>query len=603
MWAFSIMSISKIFKSKIFKINFFLFSGFLFFADWGYAAENASKTDSGVNFVSAIAIAVVAASILVIIFFKLNQPQILAYLATGVILQFFSNLIPKEVLPVFKDVAQLGAVFLFFIIGMEMRLKNMLLLGRGTISSISLLVPFTMFLTFIGIWLLASAGLWTGGPDKALDSWIFFAAALALSSTPAVMQHLADKKEVETRPGKITIATLLSQELWAVVILTYLLIAVGSRGEDVSLYNLSVLLIQVGAISVAIFFVFGKIVGPIFKMIGHSIEIASFVGLGWCFASAQAFHLIGLPPEVGALIAGIAVGRHPIHHEVLPKILSLRDFFLALLFIALGITLPQLTLDIFIGALALVAVVMVAKLLVFSPALLASGEGFIVAVVVAINLTQIGEFALKFLPLGYYQGLLTKYEYGVISYATLISIAISTYLIRYEYQIAFFLNQHLGKFFMKPTKKDAQNDQKVYKIIFLGYHQNATSLFEFANKDGMFKLPETLVIDYRYAIQDQIKGFGSDVFYGDISNPHTLEAAGVAHAQVVICCIDDFLLKGTSNLRLLETCKHLNPEIKFIGTANDIKTESDLTQNGVFAVHNPSNEAAPGLFKKITSAF
>ena len=96
---------------------------------------------------------------------------------------------------------------------------------------------------------------------------------------------------------------------------------------------------------------------------------------------------------------------------------------------------------------------------------------------------------------------------------------------------------------MKATKKEAQNDHKVYKIIFLGYHQNATSLFEFANKDGMFELPETLVIDYRYAIQDQIKGFGSDVFYGDISNPHTLEAAGVAHAQVVICCIDDFLLK------------------------------------------------------------
>ena len=101
---------------------------------------------------------------------------------------------------------------------------------------------------------------------------------------------------------------------------------------------------------------------------------------------------------------------------------------------------------------------------------------------------------------------------------------------------------------------------------------------------------------------DWWKSFGSDVFYGDISNPHTLEAAGVAHAQVVICCIDDFLLKGTSNLRLLEACKHLNPDIKFIGTANDVKTEFDLTQNGVFAVHNPSNEAAPGLFKKITSA-
>ena len=579
-------------------LTFFL----LFSFNFALAAPESLKADPGVNFVSAIAIAVVAASILVIIFFKLNQPQILAYLATGVILQFFSNLIPKEILPVFKDVAQLGAVFLFFIIGMEMRLKNMLILGRGTLSSVILLVPSTMILTLSGIWLLANAGFWNGGIEKALDSWIFFAAALALSSTPAVMQHLADKKEVETRPGKITIATLLGQELWAVIILTYLLIAVGTRGGEVSFYNISVLLIKVAIISIAIFVTFDRIVGPIFKMIGHSIEIASFVGLGWCFASAQAFHTIGLPPEVGALIAGIAVGRHPIHHEVLPKILSLRDFFLALLFIALGITLPQLTMDIFLGALVLVCIVLVAKLLVFSPALLASGEGFIVAVVVAINLTQIGEFALKFLPLGYYQGLLTKHEYGVISYATLISIAISTYLIRYEYQIAFFLNKLIGRYFTEPTVLNTDTSGTQYKIIFLGYHQNANSLFEYSSKEHNSKLPDSLVIDYRYAIQDQIKSFGCDVFYGDISNPHTLEAAGVANANVVVCCIDDFLLKGTTNLLLLEACKHLNPKIKFIGTANDSKTESKLIENGVFAVHNPSDEAAPGLFGKIKKA-
>ena len=92
------------------------------------------------------------------------------------------------------------------------------------------------------------------------------------------------------------------------------------------------------------------------------------------------------------------------------------------------------------------------------------------------------------------------------------------------------------------------------------------------------------------------------MFYGDISNPHTLEVAGVANADVVVCCIDDFLLKGTSNRRLLDACKHLNSDIKFIGTANDMKAEAELIQNGVFAVHNPSKEAAPALFGKITNA-
>ena len=567
-----------------------------------FAADKVIKNDSGVNFVSAIAIAIVAASILVVIFFRLNQPQILAYLATGVILQFFSNLIPKEILPVFKDVANLGAVFLFFIIGMEMRLKNILLLGRGTMSSIAFLVPVTMLIAFIGILSLAYTGNWHGGNSGALDSWIFFAAALALSSTPAVMQHLADKKEVETRAGKITIATLLSQELWAVVILSYLLIRVGTSGDEISFSSLMFLLGQTAAISALIFIIFERLIGPLFKIIGHSIEVVSFLGLGWCFASAQAFHLIGLPPEVGALIAGIAVGRHPIHHEVLPKILSLRDFFLAILFISLGITLPQLTWDIFIGSMVLVFIVLFAKLIIFSPALLRSGEGLIVAIVAAINLTQIGEFAIKFLPLGYYQGMLTTYQVGVISYATLISIGISTYLIRHAYQIAFLFDRLFGRFFKESSIQDLQNMKKDYKVIFLGYHQNATSLFQYVTNNNKSSFPESLVIDYRYAIQEHIRSFGSDVFYGDISNPHTLEAAGVANANVVICCIDDILLKGTSNVKLLEACKHLNPKIKFIGTANDTNTEVELRENGVFAVHNPSNEAAPGLFNKINKA-
>ena len=96
--------------------------------------------------------------------------------------------------------------------------------------------------------------------------------------------------------------------------------------------------------------------------------------------------------------------------------------------------------------------------------------------------------------------------------------------------------------------------------------------------------------------------FGSDVYYGDISSPHTLEMAGVANAEVIVCCIDDMLLKGTSNLKLYEACKHINNDVKFIGTANDLKTEMNLLDSGVFAVLNPSNESAPALFNKINKA-
>ena len=54
---------------------------------------------------------------------------------------------------------------------------------------------------------------------------------------------------------------------------------------------------------------------------------------------------------------------------------------------------------------------------------------------------------------------------------------------------------------MNVSKVDTGQADKKYKIIFLGYHQNATSLFEYATKDGRSALPETLVVDYRYAIQ------------------------------------------------------------------------------------------------------
>src|SRR5262249_52294428 len=167
---------------------------------------------------------------------------------------------------------------------------------------------------------------------------LYLAACMSLSSTLVVVKILNDKFELDTLPGRITLGVLVIQDLWAVAML-----AVQPNLLNPNLLPLLGSLWR-GAVLVVAGFAIAKYVLPyLFRAVAKAPELVLVSALGWCFFLAGAASLVGLSREMGALIAGVSLSTFPYNVDVVAKAVSIRDFFVTLFFVALGmqITLPS----------------------------------------------------------------------------------------------------------------------------------------------------------------------------------------------------------------------------------------------------------------------
>jgi hypothetical protein len=305
-----------------------------------------------------------------------------------------------------------------------------------------------------------------------------------------------------------------------------------------------------------------------------SPDLIAVVALGWCFLWAQAFSFTGLSAEMGALLAGLTVSRLPQRTEILSKVSSLRDFFMALFFVALGIGLPPPTPAVMAGAAALVALVFLSRLLLFAPTLLSARLGPIVSLTSALNLAQLSEFSLLLVPVGLAQGVLDARDAAVVSYALMLSVVLTSYVVRFNHKVAAFLER--GFAVGAAAAPADRADHPGAEIVFLGYFQNTEALARELRRSAPEILEKILVVDFNLKHHPVVRAHGMRVAYGDISNPELLRHLGLEHAQVVVSSIDDGFLRNTSNAKLLDAMRAINPRARMIVTAPGTEAAQEL---------------------------
>src|SRR4029078_6485923 len=107
---------------------------------------------------------------------------------------------------------------------------------------------------------------------------------------------------------------------------------------------------------------------PLFKFVARQPELVLVGALAWCFAMASFAHSLGLSSEMGALVAGVMVSTFPYTLDVVAKITSIRDFFVTLFFVGLGMTIPFPTVRLLFWTLLFSLFLIVSRLLtVFFP--------------------------------------------------------------------------------------------------------------------------------------------------------------------------------------------------------------------------------------------
>src|SRR5687768_8713122 len=321
-----------------------------------------------------IGIAILAATVLGVIAHWTRQPIILGYLIAGAIIgpTIGFKLIGQENIEV---ISEIGLILLLFIIGLEMNIKALIAAGKQLIVA-----GFGQFLICAALG-AALFGL-MGYPVKGMPAdGLYLALMCALSSTAVVVKLLYDKGELDTLPGRMTLGILVIQDIYAILVLA-LQPNLGnpSAGPILKAVGGTIILLVVG------FAVSKYVLRWVFSSIARAPEMVVAVSIGWCVAVCALAASLKLSMEMGALIAGLSIAAFPYSIHVTAKTLPLRDFFLTLFFVSLGMKIiaPQASM---IGIVVVMVVfTIVSRFLSIYPLLALTGAGRRTAFITSLNL-------------------------------------------------------------------------------------------------------------------------------------------------------------------------------------------------------------------------
>lgn len=545
------------------------------------------------HIINDIAICIVAAWGLGLLAQVFKQPLVLAYLVAGYAIgPMGRGLIHHSSI---EAISEMGLILLLFMIGLEIDLKKILGAGR--------LILLTSAVQIGGGCLLGWAFFAAlKGPMGlgALDI-VYLAVAMALSSTVIIVKILYDLRELDTLAGRLTLGVLVSQDLFAIFFL-----AVQPSLQTPSLAPLASSFARVAALMAAAFLASRYVLPSIFRAVARLPELVLVGALAWCFLVSGLAAKLDLSREMGALIAGVTLSTFPYTLDVAAKVTSLRDFFVTLFFVGLGMTIPQPNASCLGWALATAIFVVASRFLTVLPSLYGMRMGHRLSLLCSLQLGQVSEFSLVILALGAKSGHVGGQTSAIVAYTFVLLAVASSYAITQPAPVLNFGSRILKTLGFKdrdaenPTPEAAAENPR--DIYWLGFFWTASSLLEeLARRQPAF-LRRLAVIDFNPVVHSKLKARGVQAIYGDISRRETLAHAGLEHARIILCSLPNMVLKGTDNLRLLQQLRAINPDAQIIVHAETIAEVPRLYAAGASYVTLPRLLEAEDLCDALDAA-
>jgi Kef-type K+ transport system membrane component KefB/voltage-gated potassium channel Kch len=531
-----------------------------------------------------IGVAIVSATVLAYAARLLRQPLLLAYIGAGVLIG------PPGLGIVHNDrliaeLSELGLAFLMFIVGLEIDLKKLVSSGRvGAPVAIGQVVLCSL-IALAAVRLLGFDGL----------PALYLGVASAFSSTMIVVKLLSDKSELDTVDGRLTLGILLVQDALAIVVL-----ALQPNLQDPSLLPILQSLVEGvvlvgGTLAVARF-----LLPPLLRWAAKSPEILLVSAISWCLLVGQLAVWADFSIAMGALIAGVTLSTLPYTLDVVAKIRGLRDFFVTLFFVALGMQLELGAPRVLLAAAVLSAVVVASRFVTVAPLLHLAGYGWRIGVLSSLALAQAGEFALVIVSIGLALGHIDREVTSVMALTLVITSTLSTYMVLANHTVARRITALLARLGVRDRAGDAADQPAAPAppgVVLLGFHRAASSLVHAARQGGEGR--PLLIVDFSPEVYRKLRALDVPVVYGDISHLDTLEHVGVEHARIVVSTVSDDFLRGTDNMTLLRTVRRLNPETRVIVCAETLEQARRMYAAGADYVVLPRVESARAFLEVI----
>jgi monovalent cation:H+ antiporter-2, CPA2 family len=355
------------------------------------------------------------------LFLRLRQPLILGYVLAGLALSPLTPGPRVHDVHTFEVMAEIGVILLMFSIGIEfsipelLRVKWVALVGApiGILLSIALGV---------------GVGLLLGWP---LSQGVAIGCIISVASTMVLMRLLMDRSELASEAGRVMITLTLVEDL-AVVVLTVLLPSLGSSGgADYAhiLWKIGKALLLLIPVILAGWKIVPRLLARVEKLCND--EISLLLALTICLVIAAITEAIGLSLALGAFVGGMFLGGSHYAHKLATQTQPLRDAFVALFFITIGMLIdPRTWLANWQLLVVLVALILVGKFAIWFAVVRLFGYPAQTAMRVGIGLTQIGEFSFILAQVSLHSGLIGSNVYNATLAASLVTILINATLFK-----------------------------------------------------------------------------------------------------------------------------------------------------------------------------
>ena len=343
-----------------------------------------------------------------------RQPMIIAYIALGIAIGPAGFAWVDDVDMMF-DLSRIGIAFLLFLLGLEMQPQKLLI----TLKRLSLPVLLSSALFALIGWSFAlSFGF---APSES----VIIGLAMMFSSTVIGIKLLPMQVLHHRKVGETMVGVLLLQDVIAMVVLL-----VVSADPNETFIRLAISFIALPMQALLALLSVRLILLPLIKRFERFHEYLFLLAIGWCLGMAEASHYLGLPFELGAFIAGVALAYSPISQYIAISLKPLRDFFLVLFFFSLGARInPETMRQVLVPALILAFLFMVLKPIVFRWALRGFRKHPKLAWDLGVRLGQTSEFSFLIAFVALESGWLSVQGATLVDLVTLFGFILSSYIV------------------------------------------------------------------------------------------------------------------------------------------------------------------------------
>ena len=364
-----------------------------------------------------IGIIIIIATVFAYLIKALKQPIIPGYIIAGILVgPLVFGLVKNQSL--INSLSEIGVAFLIFTAGFEIKLKKLKEVG-STVGIVGVFQVLIIFLIAFGVSILFGIGN---------QSAIYVGLVVAFSSTMVVFKILSDRRELNSLHGRIIIGILLIQDVIAIIALLVL-------SSDFSLMSLLNVFVK-GLLFVIIAVILSKIINPILKVSAKTHELMLLVSISFLFLFIIGSVLGGFSLIIGAFFAGISLANSDYKTEIEGKITPLREFFAVIFFVALGMQLRLIKMDLVYLFAILFGLVIIVKPFITMFLVRSFGYKKITSFFTGNTLGQTSEFSLILATMGLLLGQISQGLFSTLVLLTIFTMSLTIYSVKYQKKLA-----------------------------------------------------------------------------------------------------------------------------------------------------------------------